>query len=52
MELNDYHKQRNKEIVETLKLQQQNPISYEEKVAQMRRILESGKKKTPNSKHL
>lgn len=51
MELNDYHKQRIKKLLKIVKLQQQNPISYEEKVKQMKRILESGKKKVSNSKH-
>ena len=45
MELNDYHKQRNKKAIAAVKLQQENPISYEEKVEQMKKILLSGKKK-------
>ncbi len=45
MELNDYHKKRNKKAIASVKLQQENPISYEEKVAQMKRILLSDKKK-------
>ncbi|MDI5899072.1 hypothetical protein [Flavobacterium yafengii] len=45
MELNDYHKKRNKKAIAAVKLQQENPISYEEKVAQMKRILLPDKKK-------
>lgn len=45
MELIDYHKKRNKKAIADVKLQQENPISYEEKVAQMKRILLPDKKK-------
>ena len=47
-------KNKNKELEEAMavvKFQQENPISYEEKVKQMKRILESGKKNATNSIH-
>lgn len=45
MELTDDHKKRNKKAMAAVKLQQENPISYEEKVAQMKKILLSDKTK-------
>ena len=50
MELNDYHKKRNKEAIAALKLQQLYPPTLEEVEAQFKRIRE-GRKEETNQKN-
>lgn len=40
---NKYHSERNKELIKAVEKQQKNPILYEQKVAQIKRIIKQGK---------